>query len=166
MDLKKLNKISKRAKDVIVSVFKANKMSMLANVNIEWNNRLTSTAGRAYFDEHKIMLSTKLYLVASQMQRDLVSAHEAAHLVAYYQSLEKSHGPYFKKAMTKAGYKPFEFHDIDYGIPVECNCNKVKYISKNQFYHFKNGIYCCMTCNQEIKPSLSAKPILLKTTVG
>lgn len=74
--------------------------------NIEWSNRLTSTAGKAIFDtgdisNRKIQLSGKLLTNKRKLRNTL--AHEMCHIAAYLSGAinENPHGKTFQKFGSK-----------------------------------------------------------------
>lgn len=151
---KEIKQFSERAYSIVESVFRANRMlKILSKISISWSNRFTIDAGRAYFFDNKIVFGSKLFKLATIEQRDNVAAHEAAHIIAFNKFLEMDHGPNWRQAMLKAGYKPSVFHTINCGVPVKCNCESPFSLSPAQASRAKKGKsrYCCTVCNAEFK---------------
>lgn len=97
---------------------KTDQLKFYPKIGFVFNNRLTTTAGRANFKLKKIELSTVLWQRATEKQKEWLIAHEVCHLVAkkiyrnkYNQ--KNCHGYMWKKFMIQAGYKPKRFHDIN-----------------------------------------------------
>lgn len=152
-----LKDFSAQAYDVFKSVFKANKVpKILDTLTVTWSNRLTVCAGRAYFYRNEIVLSSKLFNAATPKERDEIAAHEASHLVAFNKDSEMYHGPSFNEAMKNAGYEPFVFHNIRYGVEVTCGCSNF-IISHVRATRLKNGTkYCCLKCNKNVELAVIA----------
>lgn len=153
VDPSELKSFSNRAYSIIESVFRSNRLlKIMSKIKLEWSNRLTVDAGRAYFYDAKIVLGYKLFKVATQEQRDNVAAHEAAHIIAFYKNLETNHGPNWREAMLKAGYKPSVFHNINCGVPVKCKCKDSFRISPARAGRLKSGKarYSCIVCHEQV----------------
>lgn len=143
---------SVKAHSIIEEVFKANRISrLIKSLKLEWSNRLTSTAGRAYYYQNRIVLSSKVLGAANESERDGVVAHEAAHLVAFNKFADAGHGQHFQNAMLRAGYEPFIRHKIKFGVQAFCCCEDGIYISHIIASKIRQGArYQCNTCNNEL----------------
>lgn len=79
--------------------------SLSAKVFVVWNNRMRTTAGRAFWPEAKIELNPKLRDIdESQVEQTLL--HELAHLVAYARSGRRRiapHGMEWRQACADLG---------------------------------------------------------------
>jgi len=82
-------------------------------VTVEWNERLTTTAGRAFVRKGHIELNPTL-LARAPDQVDVVLVHEAAHIAAYrlFGGNIPHHGRHWRGLMRLAGLPPDVTHDI------------------------------------------------------
>jgi SprT-like family len=79
---------------------------------IERNNRLRTTAGRAFLHDNKIDISTKLLLeFPSHFAKDTIP-HEGAHFVAYRVFGEENHGKPWKAVMAAIGLPTSPYHNL------------------------------------------------------
>ncbi|MFK7911930.1 MAG: SprT-like domain-containing protein [Akkermansiaceae bacterium] len=79
--------------------------SMAGNVKVLWNQRMRTTAGRAFWPEGKIEMNPKLEQIAPDEIRQTM-LHELAHLVAYERAGRKrisAHGPEWRQACADLG---------------------------------------------------------------
>jgi SprT protein len=85
-------------------------------VQVQWNRRLSTTAGRAFLRGARIELNPKL-LARAPDQLPVVLAHEAAHIAAFrlFGPNIPAHGRHWRSLMRLAGHEPAITHDI----PVE-----------------------------------------------
>lgn len=76
------------------------------------NNRLTSTAGRAFLEEGKIDLSR--YLMERNMLtfRDEIIPHEIAHIIAWRIYRDKGHGRHWKHVAFALYGKNDTYHSM------------------------------------------------------
>lgn len=97
----------------------------IPRVPVIFNNRLTATAGRAFFDRQgrgiKIDLSTKLLTLNGQEFVDDTPGHEAAHIIASFllrafgaerQAKQAPHGAKWKEVMKVIGQEPNRCHSM------------------------------------------------------
>jgi len=74
-------------------------------VGVDWNPRMRSTAGRAFYRDSRIELNAKLEVIApDEVQRTLL--HELAHLLAHHRGGRtriQSHGIEWKQACVDLG---------------------------------------------------------------
>lgn len=107
-------------------------------VEVVWNPRMRSTAGRAWWPQRLIELNPKIdALDASQTERTL--RHELAHLFAYERAGRRKiapHGPEWRKACA------------DLGIADESVCHQLPLPRRSQTIRFH---YICPHCRVEIK---------------
>jgi predicted SprT family Zn-dependent metalloprotease len=83
----------------------------LADVGIEWCNRLQTAAGRAWFEPPRIKLNPKLLArVPGAVEQVLV--HEAAHLAVHLRhgGRVRPHGQEWRELMQAAGLPPHATH--------------------------------------------------------
>lgn len=102
-------------------------------VNVVWNPRLRTTAGRAYRHDSTIELNPGLVQIAvSEIDRTL--RHELAHLVAYARAGRRridAHGPEWRQAC------------IDLEIPSEARCHDLPFKGTRQR---RKWSYQCPSC--------------------
>lgn len=85
-----------------------NGVSWLAGmISFEFNNKLTSTWGKAHRDKKIIELSTLLWLARPGDRYDTV-VHEVCHIIVWYKysSSAKSHGKEWRDCMRRAKVSP------------------------------------------------------------
>lgn len=78
---------------------------LAATVQVYWNSRMRSTAGRAYCRDNRIELNPQLQNVAAE-QIELTLRHELAHLLAHARSrprVIKPHGVEWRLACADLG---------------------------------------------------------------
>ena len=82
-------------------------------VTVAWNERLTTTAGRAFVKKGHIELNPTL-LARALDQVDVVLVHEAAHIAAFrlFGGNIPHHGRHWRGLMRLAGLPPDVTHDI------------------------------------------------------
>lgn len=79
---------------------------------VKLNNRLKSTAGRAFFSEGYIDLSTELFWeYTDRFVKDTIP-HELAHLVAYRVYQDEGHGKGWYHVIRTAGIQTTRLHDM------------------------------------------------------
>lgn len=132
----------------------------LRTLQVRWNMRLTTSAGRAYFARDEIHLAGRLWPAATAAQRWSVASHEAAHLVAWRLSAHAGHGEPWKAVLRQAGIEPRRQHDIPSGFPVQCGCAAPKLLSPRRYKRLLQGeAYDCTTCRERVVPAdLHARP--------
>lgn len=82
-------------------------------VKVVWNEKLTTTAGRAFQRQGRIELNPTL-LGRAPDQLAMVLAHEAAHIAAFrlFGANIPAHGRHWRSLMRLAGHEPSVTHDI------------------------------------------------------
>lgn len=85
-------------------------------VRVQWNRRLSTTAGRAFLRGARIELNPRL-LARAPDQVPVVLAHEAAHIAAFrlFGPNIPAHGRHWRSLMRLAGHQP----EITHKIPVD-----------------------------------------------
>ncbi|MCA8974211.1 MAG: SprT-like domain-containing protein [Planctomycetes bacterium] len=85
-------------------------------IEVRWNERLSTSAGRAFVRRGRIELNPGL-LAAHSDQIPVVLTHEAAHVAAWrlFGPAAESHGRQWRALMRLAGLPPAVTHDL----PVE-----------------------------------------------
>lgn len=88
-------------------------------ITVVWNERLTTTAGRAFVKNGRIELNPTL-LGKARDQIDVVLVHEAAHIAAFrlFGPNIPAHGRHWRSLMRLAGLPPDVTHDIPVDEPV------------------------------------------------
>lgn len=126
--------------------------------HVRMNGRLTSTAGRAYFESGKLEFSPSLY---EQNQQDFLEntvPHEFAHLVAFRLYGDNGHGQGWKAVMRDMGLEPTRCHD--YEVPkrtssvsykFKCACMTHDFTPQRMAWVRKGKIYKCRTCGEILK---------------
>jgi predicted SprT family Zn-dependent metalloprotease len=82
-------------------------------VKVVWNDKLTTTAGRAFQRRGRIELNPTL-LARAPDQLETVLVHEAAHVAAFrlFGAHIPAHGRHWRSLMRLAGQEPAVTHDI------------------------------------------------------
>ena len=85
-------------------------------VQVVWNDRLTTTAGRAFLRAGRIELNPVLLAKASD-QVPMVLTHETAHIAAFrlFGANIPAHGRHWRSLMRLAGFEP----EVTHRIPVD-----------------------------------------------
>jgi predicted SprT family Zn-dependent metalloprotease len=85
-------------------------------VEVSWNGRLSTTAGRAFVRGGRIELNPKL-LAKSPDQVETVLIHEAAHIAAFrlFGANIPAHGRHWRSLMRIAGQEP----NVTHKMPVD-----------------------------------------------
>jgi SprT protein len=131
-----------------------NLSDLRARISVEWNARMRSCAGRAFWPKGVIQLNPKLVGISKEEVRQTV-LHELAHLIAYERNPNraiKSHGKEWQKACVELGI-PGEKATHDLALPsrvlkrqwrYECpECEKV--IERVRRYKSSVACYdCCL----------------------
>ena len=88
------------------------------HVKVDWNDRLTTTAGRAFVRNGRIELNPTL-LAKAPDKIDFVVVHEAAHIAAFrlFGGNIPAHGRHWRSLMRLAGHPPEVTHDIPIDEP-------------------------------------------------
>lgn len=107
-------------------------------VNVVWNKRMRSTAGRAFWPECRIELNPKLVNISlEEVRRTLL--HELAHLLAYHRCGRRRiapHGVEWQQACA------------DLGIPGESARHTLPLPRREQK---KKWRYTCPSCSESIE---------------
>jgi predicted SprT family Zn-dependent metalloprotease len=85
-------------------------------VTVVWNERLTTTAGRAFLRQGRIELNPRL-LGKAPAEVPMVLVHETAHIAAFrlFGANIPAHGRHWRSLMRLAGYAP----EVTHKIPVD-----------------------------------------------
>ncbi|MEM9481344.1 MAG: SprT-like domain-containing protein [Verrucomicrobiota bacterium] len=84
-------------------------------LTVQWNTRLQSTAGLAYYTEKRIEVNTELRRFAPEEPERTIK-HELAHIIAHHRAGKRrirAHGPEWRQACA------------DLGIPDESRCHNL-----------------------------------------
>ncbi|PQJ28902.1 SprT-like domain-containing protein [Rubritalea profundi] len=108
-----------------------------SKVNVVWNTRMRSTAGRAFWPEAKVELNPKLIAISlEEVRRTLL--HELAHLLAYHRCGRRRiapHGVEWQRAC------------VDLGIPGERATHSLPLPRRQQQ---KKWRYSCPSCGDGV----------------
>ena len=96
-----------------------------AAVEVRWNPRLSTSAGRAFVQRGRIELNPNL-LGEHPTEIPAVLAHEAAHVAAFrlFGAAAEAHGRQWRALMRLAGFPPAVTHDL----PVERRASRQRYL--------------------------------------
>lgn len=92
------------------------KLDKFQQPTVVFNNRLKATAGRCYYDDNIIELSTSLYKKYElEFWIDTIP-HEFAHQVTHniFGNTKQHHGPEWKSVMLAYGIEPRTYHNYEY----------------------------------------------------
>ena len=106
-----------------------------AEVRVEWNSRLKTSAGRADYRQKLISLNARLLEHPAEIDRTL--RHEIAHILAHFRAGRRRalpHGAEWQQACR------------DLGIAGEARCHTLPFPTKRYAMRF---IYHCPNCRQE-----------------
>lgn len=93
-----------------VSIY--SKLSIHAEPTIQFSNRLTSSAGYAYYDKNHITISSKLYAIDPEQILNQTVPHELAHIVSGILFECYDHSEKWKAVMVAYGIPPDRCHTI------------------------------------------------------
>ena len=88
------------------------KLASFPEPSIRINNRLSSTAGRCFYESNEIDISSKLFAIDPQEILNQTVPHEVAHQVAYNLFGDTGHGAAWKQCMVAYGLEPARCHSI------------------------------------------------------
>lgn len=112
------------------------RLSDLVNkVEVVWNSRMRTTAGRAFWPDGKIEMNPKLAQIAPEEVRQTM-LHELAHLIAYERAGRRrisAHGPEWRQACA------------DLGIPGESATHSLPLPGRTMKRKWR---YTCPACGQ------------------
>jgi predicted SprT family Zn-dependent metalloprotease len=106
-----------------------------ADLRVEWNSRLKTTAGRADYREKRILLNPRLTEHPGEIDRTL--RHELAHILAQFRAGRRRippHGSEWRQACR------------DLGIADEKRCHNLPFPARTYAAWF---VYRCPNCRQE-----------------
>lgn len=126
-------------------------------VTVKMNNRLTSTAGRAFYTTGELEFSTSLYNANVEAFLEDTVVHEFAHVAAFVLYGEKGHGPMWKNVMQALGLPGDRCHS--YAIPqrskaktttFKCGCRTHEISPQRKSWMTRGKVYRCVACNEII----------------
>lgn len=147
---------------------------------VEFSNRMTSCAGRAWYTKNKIRLSTPLLDTNGEAFLARTPVHEVAHIVAYKKFGKKGigHNKYFYHVCEELGMEnPTRCHSYRLPTTVKAKAKKrrkhVRYVfscgcrdsiklsaqKKNKYDQF-----ICGQCRSQLKPVLDKDLNIKKVT--
>ncbi len=116
--------------------------SLSERVQVKWNSRLQTTAGRAHYNESRIELNPRLIAVADLAEIERTLKHELAHLVAYERCAKvqrrrlQPHGREWREACEELG------------ISGEARCHELALPGRRMQRKFS---YACPACGEKIE---------------
>lgn len=138
------------------------------NITYEWNNRFSSTIGKASYFFNKtglIKLSTKAWEVMSDHQKVDVILHETAHILAFHlyedakDDVDACHGKRWKHVAKIVGAIPNK--TCNYApscrrkvkrITLKCDCYSGCMVTTQQFNKIKTSLHRCYKCKAYLYP--------------
>ena len=126
---------------------------------IEFSNKLTSTAGKAYFQRNMIKLSVPLLILNEAKFILDTPGHEAAHLISYQRFGRPGigHGAKWKQVMNIIGQQAKRCHNFTVPkktntVTARCSCTTHE-ISTIRANKIKSGsaYYSCKKCNTQLE---------------
>jgi len=88
------------------------KLALFPEPSIEFNKRLSSTAGRCFYELNKIDISWKLFEIDQREILEQTVPHELAHQVAWNLFKAPGHCANWKSIMVIYGLEPNRCHNI------------------------------------------------------
>lgn len=126
-----------------------------ARVRVEWNPRMRSAAGRAFWPQGLIQLNSRLAEISpSEVERTVL--HELAHLIAYERHPRraiKSHGREWRRACAEVGI-PNEKATHQLELPTRTMRRKWRYQCPachrtfDRVQRFKRAVACYECCRK------------------
>lgn len=116
-------------------------------VEVAWNGRLTTTAGRAFVRRGRVELNPHL-LARAPDQVELVLTHEAAHVAAFrlFGANIPAHGRHWRSLMRLAGLPP----EVTHRIPLDGIAPRRRRTRRRYLY-----LRLCDACgNRVVAPSV------------
>ena len=108
-----------------------------SKVNVVWNSRMRSTAGRAFWPEAKVELNPKLISISlEEVRRTLL--HELAHILAYHRCGRMRIAPHGEE---------WQIACADLGIPGERATHSLPLPRRSQQ---KKWRYSCPSCGEGV----------------
>ena len=144
-------------REIIIEVCLANDCMEVSDSKVEFSNRLTTTGGRAYYKQNRLVFSRSLWEKATYEQKANLVAHEICHVIAYRKYGARGHCQTFYDCGRKAGYILTRCHDIqpdkirrNRRVSAYCSC-QTHSITTNRETRMKRGQrYICNRCRTHI----------------
>lgn len=126
--------------------------------DVRWsmNNRLTSTAGRAFLTERRMDFSTSLFEQNREKFVEDTVGHEFAHIVAYEIYGDKGHGIGWKAVMQDMGIESQRCHTYatqkrtSKKYIYSCGCQNHEVSPQRRSWINRGKIYKCVKCGNII----------------
>lgn len=124
---------------------------------VEFSNQLTSTAGKAYFMNNRIVLSSKLLELNTDKFINDTPAHEAAHLISFllYGTSGMGHGAKWQSVMRTIGQVPKRCHNMKTPpkrtVSARCGCDTHQITPARASKMRRGARYSCRKCNTELE---------------
>lgn len=155
---------NKHKRDVLTALenrgiqFSDSTRNILLSAKVEWSNKMTSAAGKAYTSSNRIVLSRKIYSTISLDEKIQTFKHEFIHLaVERYYNRRIAHGNEWKRFMVYAGLKPEIYHEYKvehrsitkrYGL--ECVVHGIVHKMTKRMYD-NNKVYTHKNCGHVLR---------------
>jgi len=164
--------------DLIKMVCKTAGMPEMAQeIEVEWSNRMTRCAGKAYLQRKLIKLSNPIWALAGDKVNEDTVVHETCHILVYWEwanrargrmrsagSPPRPHGSEWQQLMRKCGYEPKRCHSVDTSAirpkrkryRFDCGCKEGHLVSRQLVARMGAGKqYVCRLCRKQItRPSI------------
>lgn len=124
-------------------------------VQVKMNNRLSTTAGRAWLEQGLVEFSTKLYNENKESFLDDTVGHEFAHIVAFQVFQDKGHGAGWKSVVNSLGVGTKRCHSYQVAAKPSsskhvytCGCKEHVISPQRKVWMDKGKVYLCLACNK------------------
>jgi len=137
-------------------------------INIKWNGRFTSCAGRANFSLNLIELSSKIWPLMNEEQQIETIVHETCHIIdrsnGNFSRRLGGHDISWQELMLDCGITPKRYHKVDtssikkrrgrqarFQFYCACPSDPKRTIGPTQYKRLRGGAeYTCRTCKEPI----------------
>ena len=122
------------------------------DLTVKMNNRLTSTAGRAWLQTGLVEFSTSLYEANTDAFMEDTIPHEVAHIIAYRVYGSSGHDAAWKQVCYALGSNTSRLHSFktnkNNGTAMRCGCMTHYFSPQRMAWVRKGKVYSCKHCNQ------------------
>lgn len=145
----------------------ADALASVARCEIVFNPKMRTALGRAYYQENKIEMNSRV-LSRNPEKYDSTFAHELAHLISYalYGRRGAGHGRMWRSVMRSLGQEPTRCHSIDVSDlkrphrvihTAKCGCRTgIEIKTKRANYMAQGRTYKCTRCGQRLMLEVQA----------
>ena len=150
-----MDKIQKKLNELVQLAEKLFYPGKFGDITFKMNSRLTSTAGRAFYDRGYMDFSTSLY--EANQEEFLVDTvpHEFAHMVAFRVYNSVGHDNSWRYVVQQLGGSPNRCHSYQVAqrkqvktYQFKCACRVHEFTPQRYAWVKKGKQYKCNTCNQ------------------